>query len=172
MGKIPSFRDIETLINVDDHMIEVANDLLRLPVYLLGKDQEVWNSWDRKRSEAEFRVTVALALAALYVVVALHVSSSWLFGLTSSVVLFILGLRKSRESHSILVDFAISRRVQLSVLESLHGPLDVHWKTEAQREEEKIELRRQMDEIDAIMAEKGYRVEEFDESAHQAPPGP
>jgi hypothetical protein len=36
---VPGIYEIEALINVDEHMTDVASDLLRLPVHLLGKIQ-------------------------------------------------------------------------------------------------------------------------------------
>jgi hypothetical protein len=98
----------------------------------------------------------------LFVVLAVQVSPWWISGLAASVILFVLGLRKSRESHSILAEFAITRRVQLNALESLSDPLDVYWKTKEEREAEELERRNQEAELKAILASRGFRVEQDD----------
>jgi hypothetical protein len=64
----------QLFIRTDEHLISLRDDLPRVPARLVGKEQEIYERWDRLRAESEFRLSIALPLLVLSVVLAVRFS--------------------------------------------------------------------------------------------------
>lgn len=83
------------LVAIDAYYDDCARELERVPPRLLGKDPDLWNAWDRIRSEAEFRASLTGPVAALVIVLAFRLDWIWLLGIGLPVVLVALARTKA-----------------------------------------------------------------------------
>jgi hypothetical protein len=65
---------LQMLIRAEEHLISLRDDLRRVPARLVGKEQEIYERWDRLRAESEFRLSIALPLLILSIVLAVRFS--------------------------------------------------------------------------------------------------
>jgi hypothetical protein len=63
-----------SLIRTEEHLVSLRDDLRRVPARLVGKEQEIYERWDRLRAESEFRLSIALPLLILSIVLAVRSS--------------------------------------------------------------------------------------------------
>ncbi|TKV61321.1 hypothetical protein FDO65_06880 [Nakamurella flava] len=136
-----ALRDIQSMQPGEAHL-DTYGDLVRdliigdlfantetIAVRLQVADKDLYDEYDRLRAEAEFRLSVAPALACLSIVVAFIVYTpavpqdvGVLYGLVSMGVVFALvakGFTKSRRSNSVLVQAVVLGKVKPSVIERI-----------------------------------------------------
>ena len=105
------------LILVEGTIEELRHDLLLLPARLVGKEPEIYERWDRLRAEAEFRISVALPLLALALVLAIRLHPVFVLLILLSGYLVQEGLAKSRAATSQLAESLRAGRVSSPVLD-------------------------------------------------------
>jgi hypothetical protein len=59
---------LQLLIRTEEHLISLRDDLRRVPARLVGQEQEIYERWDRLRAESDFRLSIALPLLILGIV--------------------------------------------------------------------------------------------------------
>lgn len=128
IGIAPLPQLVTRVMDIRHHVNDLAEDFRNVPARLLGKEPDVWNSWDRLRSEAEFRTAISTAVFTLSVALAVRVSS-WLIviGLLVSSALWSLGTKKERSANSVLFEAVMANRVDLYELIKLSDPRQVRW---------------------------------------------
>lgn len=101
---------------------ELHQDLRYIPARLIGKETELYSEYDRVRSEAEFRVGIALPILALLGVV------TWATGellLLATIVLPLAliweGLRRHRQANFILTEAVAAGRIEAPALAAPTG---------------------------------------------------
>lgn len=104
-------------IVVEGTIEELRQDLLLLPARLVGKESEIYERWDRLRAESEFRISVALPLLALALVLATRLHSIFALLILPCGYLVQEGLGKSRAATSQLAESLRAGRVSSPVLE-------------------------------------------------------
>lgn len=115
------------VFDVRRHAVEVVDGTHSIHSRLLGKEPEIWNTWDRLRSEAEFRSSVSTSLIALSVPIIEVGSPLWLLLLVPiSAILFAQGELKFRRAFSTLFESLVSGRVSMHELEKLDDPDQVY----------------------------------------------
>jgi hypothetical protein len=65
---------LQLLIRTEEHLVSLRDDLRRVPARLVGKEQEIYERWDRLRAESEFRLSIGLPLLILSIVLAVRFS--------------------------------------------------------------------------------------------------
>ncbi|MGY1733902.1 hypothetical protein ACI798_20525 [Geodermatophilus sp. SYSU D01045] len=96
---------------------EIAYDLYREEAALANRlrmqsNQEVYQSYDAKVAEANFRQAVSLPLGVLIVVLAINVSWLWFAALVVPVLLLILSGSARKEARSELVEAVIGKLIE------------------------------------------------------------
>lgn len=90
----PPFRAtlLHACIDFEQCVDDVRRDLAYLSRRLIGKEEAVFMEDDRLRAEKNFRLGLVLPLAFLFLVLAIRIDPLWAMGLTSSLILFYLGV--------------------------------------------------------------------------------
>jgi hypothetical protein len=65
---------LQLVIRIEEHLVSLRDDLHRVPARLVGKEQEIYERWDRLRAESEFRLSIAPPLLMLSIVLGGHLS--------------------------------------------------------------------------------------------------
>jgi hypothetical protein len=101
---------------------EIAYDLFREEAALANRlrmqaNKEVYQSYDAKIAEANFRQAVSLPLAALIIVVATNVSFLWLGALVVPVILIVLSVSARKEARSELIEAVIGELIESTTIQ-------------------------------------------------------
>lgn len=115
------------IIDFEPHAAAIEADLPGLPTRLLGREPEIWSSWDRAKSESEFRVTVSLCLTGFFGVLVWRASPWWGIGVLVALVILLQGYLKDREADRILVECLRSGRLESASLTRLADASKVAW---------------------------------------------
>ena len=108
-------------ILVEGTIEELRQDLLLLPARLVGKEPEIYERWDRLRAESEFRISVALPLFVLALVLAIRLHPIFALLVLPSGYLVQEGLAKSRAATSQLAESLRAGRVSSPVLDRVRS---------------------------------------------------
>jgi hypothetical protein len=65
---------LQTLVRAEELLFSLSDDLRRVPARLVGKEQEIYERWDRLNAESEFRLSIAMPLLILSIVLAVRSS--------------------------------------------------------------------------------------------------
>jgi len=114
-------------IDIDRHVQEIIGGAKRIPVRLLGKEMEIWNSWDRLRAEGEFRCSLATAGAVLVASAVHGISPLWVLLTPIILILWSQGERKFRAAFAELYEALIAERVSIKELERISDHEQLHW---------------------------------------------
>ncbi|MDG9678330.1 hypothetical protein [Micromonospora sp. DH14] len=96
---------------------QVLEDLDPTAQRLIGVDQELYNEFDRVRSEAEFRLSLILPLTLLFAVTAWRSSQWLLLGLAVCFLLARIGRREYVHSYELLTQWILAGRIKSPALE-------------------------------------------------------
>jgi hypothetical protein len=118
---------MELLIPVGRPYDPAVRELRQIPTRLLGRDSDLWNSWDRLRAEAEFRVSAALPIGSLGIVLAFRGTPWWCALIIPAAYLAYLGYVKSLEAVALLAETVAAGRVESDVLRSVAAD-EVPWR--------------------------------------------
>jgi len=110
---------LRDLIVIEGAIEELREDLVLIPARLVGKEPEVYERWDRLRAEAEFRLSVALPLFALVLILATRLHPSLALLVLPCGYLVYEGLEKSRVATAQLAESLRAGRVNSPALERL-----------------------------------------------------
>ncbi|WP_346101256.1 hypothetical protein [Nonomuraea maheshkhaliensis] len=102
----------------------LERDLILMPARLLGKEEELYDTYDRLRAEAEFRAAVALPLIALAgpFYFRIHFSLVFILPLASGMLLY-SALRRIDDAYCTLAEALRAEREDLTT-PVLHGRND------------------------------------------------
>jgi hypothetical protein len=81
---------------------------------LLIADKELYGEYDRFESEAEFRMSIVIPLAALFVILALKLNPFWVLGLLSLVSIFLQGVSREFGSLAVLLRAILVGKIKAS----------------------------------------------------------
>ena len=98
---------------------ELITDLNLVPSRLLGRDPELYGTYDRKRSEAEFRAGVSFPLLVACCALALETRWLWLLALPVPLMLIRQAVRLQRAATDVLAEAVRSGRVESPALQFL-----------------------------------------------------
>jgi hypothetical protein len=119
---------VEDLVDVPGHVTDIAEDSNYIPPRLLGPEPESWDSWDRLKSEAAFRLSISTALVPFVLAASISISR-WAILLGSvSIALWVLGMRKAAAARSTLYEVLFTDRVSLPSLDRLTNPDQLKWR--------------------------------------------
>jgi DNA-binding transcriptional ArsR family regulator len=110
---------IRGLVDLDSYVDDCIEDLPSLAVRLVGKEPEVYGAYDRLRAESEFRLGVAVPLAALFLTMAYRSAPIWVLGVLICVALAELGRRSSMQAFAQLAESLHAKRLESPVLEGI-----------------------------------------------------
>jgi hypothetical protein len=113
------WRVIHGLVDTVEYTSASKEDIRHLAYRLLGKEDRVYDEYDRLRSEGTFRLGLALPLVALFGTFAYVDSPWWLAGLVVPVVFAYLGGASFAEAEQGLAAAVSSGRVELPALERI-----------------------------------------------------
>ncbi|MEU6729094.1 hypothetical protein ABZ917_35775 [Nonomuraea wenchangensis] len=104
---------------------ELLNDLSRIPMRLLGQDQELYGAHDRLEAEADFRTGSGVPLFALAVATYTQIdhSAGWALAATA-VIIFDSGIKRSRSAFFLLVHAIKAGRATSLFLENAQEHFD------------------------------------------------
>jgi len=109
-------RLISALPRLDDSLIQdtghIVQDLHAASLRLIGTDQELYNEFDRLRSEADFRLALGLPSMVLTAVIAQQTSPFAYIALTFSLTLIVLGRRSHLAAFTALAQWIAADRVR------------------------------------------------------------
>lgn len=105
--------------SLTDVLRELITDLTLVPSRLIGRDPELYGTYDRKRSEAEFRAAVSLPLFIACFAIALETSWFWLLALPVPLILIRQALQLQQGATDVLAEAVRSGRVDSPVLQRL-----------------------------------------------------
>jgi hypothetical protein len=95
-----------------EYIQEIAIDLDAVSIQLQAKNRDLWDTHDRYTAEAQFRLGIAVPLAAIIVISAIQSTLFWLFLIIVPLWLSILSYRLSFEAISTLVQAVILKIVE------------------------------------------------------------
>jgi hypothetical protein len=111
-------RNLRKKITLDARALkELFIDLEQAPAQLIGKDPDLFNTFDRMRGEAEFRAVVSLPLVALFIALAASVDPRWLAGIVPSLLLLVQARNHYQSSGNLLAEAVKADRLKLTILE-------------------------------------------------------
>ena len=110
---------IRGLVDLDSYVDDCIEDLPSLAVRLVGKEPEVYGAYDRLRAESEFRIGVAVPLAALFLTMAYRSTPIWVLGVLICVALAELGRRSSMQAFAQLAESLHAKRLESPALEGI-----------------------------------------------------
>jgi hypothetical protein len=100
------------VVDVDHHWSEFRRDFNeRIPHRLLGKEPDLYASYDRYTSEAQFRAAISAPLVAILIVLAVRWSPLWLVGLFAIVELLRRAWESVWQSVYMLMQVVLTERV-------------------------------------------------------------
>jgi hypothetical protein len=110
---------LRELINVEGTIEELRQDLPLIPARIVGKEPEIYERWDRFKAEAEFRISIALPLLALTVILAMRLHPTFALLILPCGYLIHDGLEKTRAAITQLAESLRAGRADSPVLERL-----------------------------------------------------
>lgn len=116
------------VIHRGSRMLNVESDIRLIAMRLQGTQKDIYDDYDRFRSEAEFRRSIALPLSGLVVSVILNVAVlrygaeviAWIAGVALFLALHALSWRKSREGNDLVIQSLLSGQVESPTIEAFH----------------------------------------------------
>jgi hypothetical protein len=115
------------VVNIPEYINDCIADLPHLAARLVGKEPEVYGSYDRLRAESEFRVGVAVPLAVVFIAMAYRSTPHWVWGVLPCMALAELGRRSSKQAFAQLAESLNAKRLDSPVLEGIgRDPLKMH----------------------------------------------
>jgi hypothetical protein len=116
----------------------VIADLPAVGVQLQAKNQSFWDTYDRQKAEAQFRIGIALPISLIVILLAVQSGQYlWLLLLIVPLILLVLAMRLEATANSALVQAVVLRMVEPPVLERLTEVL-AEKKAEEAREQERL----------------------------------
>jgi hypothetical protein len=109
---------LQTILDRTPAPGELKSEFAGVPGRLLGKDPELWSAWDRNRSEAEFRITMAFSTAVLFLSFS-RAGWLWYLAILLSVILWLAGKQKDHEATELLIGAIEADRIQLPLFENI-----------------------------------------------------
>lgn len=110
---------VASLVDTYEYVESGKEDLAHLEYRLLGKEEQMYEEYDRLRSEGIFRLGLALPLVALCLTFAYIDSLWWMAGLPVPVVFAYLGAGSFAEAERGLAAAVSSGRVELPSIERI-----------------------------------------------------
>jgi hypothetical protein len=107
------------LVDVVEYVRSAKEDIEHLAYRLLGKEEKVYDEYDRRQSEGIFRLALVLPLASLFLVLASVDDMWWILGLPAPVAFSYLAAASFAEAKRGLASAVSSGRVELSSLERI-----------------------------------------------------
>jgi|SRR5215216_1143375 len=119
-----------TVVNIYDYWSPFVKDVAQyVPQRLLGKEPELYATYDRYRAEAEFRLAIVPPLMFSIAILAVQLSPIWLLGWSGCYFLLALAYQSRRDAIFQLAQFLASERIESPTLKELStGP--VSWRDE------------------------------------------
>jgi hypothetical protein len=116
-------------IGSDGRTRNVEADIRLIAMRLQGSQKDIYDDYDRFRSEAEFRRSIALPLSALIVSIVLNLDGmpywlprlAWPAAVLLLVALHLLSWRKLREGNDLIIQSLLSGQVESPTIEALDG---------------------------------------------------
>jgi hypothetical protein len=130
---------LQVLIRTEAHLVSLRDDLRRVPARLVGKEQEIYERWDRLRAESEFRLSIALPLLVLSIVLSARLSLVSLLLIIPTAYLFFEGIECRTAADIQLAETTRAERITSPPLARLKSgePL---WRTPQRRRPESLAL--------------------------------
>ncbi|MFJ8438074.1 hypothetical protein [Kitasatospora griseola] len=92
-------------MHVDDVWSDVVKNLKDLPLKLQVEKPDIYQGYDRKAAEADFRVNVGLAIGGLSITLAIFAGSAWFAaGLVATVVMLRSGIYRQQRANDLRVE--------------------------------------------------------------------
>lgn len=110
---------VRLLVDNDQYVDSAKEDVEQLAYRLLGKEEKVYEEYDRRRSEGIFRLALVLPLAFLFLALSHIGGVEWLLGLPIPIVFAYLAAASFAEAKRGLASAVSSGRVELPSLERL-----------------------------------------------------
>jgi hypothetical protein len=115
------------MVDLERYVDDCIADLPSLAARLVGKEPDVYGTYDRLRAESEFRVGVAVPLATLFITLAYRSTPLWVLGILPCIALAELGRRSSMQAFGQLAESLNAKRLDSPVLEGIgKEPLIMH----------------------------------------------
>ena len=116
------------VIDRGSRSLNVESDIRLIAMRLQGTQKDIYDDYDRFRSEAEFRRSIALPLSGLLVSVILNVTVlrygaeilAWIAGVLLFISIHVLSWRKSREGNDLVIQSLLSGQVQSPTIEAFN----------------------------------------------------
>jgi hypothetical protein len=102
-----------------EHLRSILDDFRLLPIRLLGREPDLYSSYDRLRAEAEFRAAIVTPLATLSLILARTWSIWWACGLAFVLLLGRQAQAREEASQDILFEALRAERVESPALQVL-----------------------------------------------------
>jgi hypothetical protein len=107
------------MVDLERYVEDCIADLPSLAARLVGKEPDVYGTYDRLRAESEFRVGVAVPLATLFITLAYRSTPLWVLGILPCIALAELGRRSSMQAFGQLAESLNAKRLDSPVLEGI-----------------------------------------------------
>jgi hypothetical protein len=124
-----SERIVKTVVNVDRHAGDIAEELGLTPERLVGDKPATYEQWDRLRAESEFRQAVVPPLLAIIAALFSRGVLSWPFGLffvVPPLVILAQGIGKENKADSQLIQALEAGIIPAAPIERL-TTTDLYW---------------------------------------------
>jgi hypothetical protein len=124
-----SERIVKTVVDVDRHARDIAEELGLTPERLVGDEPAMYEQWDRLRAESEFRQAIVPPLFAIIAALFSREVLTWPFGLFSIVpplVILVQGIGKENKADSQLIQALEAGVIPAAPIERL-TTTDLYW---------------------------------------------
>jgi hypothetical protein len=141
-------------INLRYYADSLNENLYLIPARLVGKEQEIYERWDRLRAESEFRLSIAPPLAAMAIILANRLNPLWLLLIVPSAYLTFQGFAREEAATAQLAESIRAGRVASAVLEDIRTA-ELHWsETNGDRAQLQPELEHVREELKLLPGPK------------------
>jgi hypothetical protein len=164
LGRPADMTSIEALTY--QYVKQIVREFRAVGIQLQAKNRDLWDTYDRRTSEAQFRFGISPPLALCIALIAWQSRDPrWLVLLVVPLYLSVLGTRETAEAASTLVQSIVLKRVEPPVLERLS-------ETVAKQKEEQVSPGKSWERPPTVAERRAERLAQERSPDQPEQPGP